>query len=298
MPLDVVIAGASGFLGSHLAEELRGRGHTVTALVRRPTTAPDESQWDPYTGTIEPEVIERADVLVNAAGSRLFGNPHSKKWQRSMVESRVVTTRVLADAVAGSERRPALLAGNGSSFYGDHGSEPVTEQSDSRGDAFMTRVTREWQAAAEPAVEAGARVCILRTAPVMARGGDTMRVLEPLFKAFLGARLGNGAQYFPISSLEDWLGAVVTLVEHDTAAGPFNLCCPVTPTNADFTAEFARIVHRRAPLFAPAPCLRLAAGPAAPELLRSVNLRPAALEDLGYRFHHPDVGAVLAAGLA
>ncbi len=134
MPLDVVIAGASGFLGSHLADELRGRGHTVTALVRRPTTAPDESQWDPYTGTIEPEVIERSDVVVNAAGSRLFGNPHSKKWQRTLFDSRVVTTRVLADAIAASDRRPAFLAGNGSSYYGDHGAEPVTEQSDSRGD--------------------------------------------------------------------------------------------------------------------------------------------------------------------
>lgn len=298
MPLDVVIAGASGFLGSHLAEELRGRGHTVTALVRRPTTAPDESQWDPYTGTIEPEVIERANVVVNAAGSRLFGNPHSKKWERRLYDSRVVTTRVLADAIAGSERKPAFLAGNGSSYYGDHGAEPVTEESDARGDAFMTRVTKAWQDAADPAVGAGARVCILRTAPVMARGGETMRVLIPLFKGFLGARLGSGSQYFPVISLEDWVGAVATLAEHNTASGPFNLCCPETPTNAEFTSEFARFVHRRAPLFAPAPLLRLGAGPAAPELLRSLNLRPDAIQAAGYRFRHPDVRAVLAAGLA
>lgn len=293
-----VIAGGTGFLGSHLTEELRGRGHSVTVLTRSETPAEGQATWDPSAGYVDQGLVDDADVVVNVAGSPLVGNPHSQGWRERMRDSRVTSTRVLAEAVARAERPPAFLAGNGSSYYGDHGSTPVTEESASLGDAFMTEVTRSWQEAADPAVAAGTRVCILRTAPVMAPGGEAMKVLVPMFKVALGARLGDGRQYFPVISLRDWVGATALLAEHDSASGPFNLCCPETPTNAEFTETFARLLGRPAPAFVPAPLLRLGAGPAAPELLRSLNLRPTALEALGYDFADRDVTSVLANGLS
>lgn len=294
----ILVAGATGFLGAGLSQELRSRGHTVTGLTRGPASGPDQVTWDPAAGRLDQGLVDAADVVVNLAGSGLMGIPQSGKWQQALRESRVVTTRVLAEAIARAGEPPAFLAGNGSSWYGDHGSEPVTEDSDSRGDALMTQVTREWQAAADPAVEAGARVCVLRTAPVMSRGGEAMKVLEPLFKLGLGARLGAGSQFFPVVSLRDWVGAAAMLAEHPTASGPVNVCCPETPTNKEFTAALAHALHRPAFLAVPRPVLSLGAGPAAPELLRSLNLRPAALLDLGYRFEDPDVSAVIAAGLS
>jgi uncharacterized protein (TIGR01777 family) len=294
----VVIAGASGFLGTHLSEHLRVHGHEVTHLVRREATGPRESQWDPYTGMLDREVVESAHVVVNLAGSPLFGNPHSPKYRRALRESRVVTTRVLAEAIAASDRRPAFLANNGTSFYGDHGEDVLTEQSESRGDALLTCVTREWQAATEPAAEAGARVCVLRTAPVMERKSVTLRLLRTVFGCGLGARLGNGSQYFPVISLRDWVGAATYLAESHDVSGVFNLCCPRTPTNREFTETLASRLHRPAFLAAPAKILKLAAGPMAPELLNSVNARPAALERAGYDFEDEDVREVLAAALA
>jgi len=270
----------------------------VTGLTRRPDPGPHEATWDPYAGVLDQGLVDDADVVVNVAGSRLFGNPRSQKWQRALRESRVVTTRVLAEAIARAADPPAFLANNATAYYGDHGDAAVTEASDSRGDAFMTQVTRDWQAAADPAVEAGARVCVLRAAPVLARGGDTMAILVPLFKLGLGARLGNGQQFFPVVSMRDWVGSAVMLAEHPTASGPFNVCCPETPTNAEFTAAFAGTVHRPAFLAAPGRVLALGAGPAAPELLRSMNLRPTALLDLGYSFEDPDVSAVVATALS
>jgi len=295
--MHVVIAGSSGFLGTHLTDRLRERGHEVIRLVRRAAEAADESEWHPERDAIDADLVGRADVVVNVAGSRLFGNPRSHRWQRALRESRVETTRVLAEAIARADTPPAFLANNATAYYGDHGSETVTEASDSRGDAFMTRVTREWEAAAGPAVEAGSRVCVLRTAPVLARGGDTMNILVPLFKLGLGTRLGDGRPYFPVVSMRDWVGAAALLAEHPSASGPVNVCCPETPTNAEFTAAFAREVHRPALLAVPGRVLALGAGPAAPELLRSMNLRPAALLDLGYRFEDPDAAAVMASAL-
>ena len=296
--MKIVIAGASGFLGSHLVERFRDDGHVVTRLVRRPPADPDESQWDPYTGRVDAAVIGAADVVVNVAGAPTAGNPHSEKWARELEESRVTTTRVLAEAIAGSDRKAAFLAGNGISYYGDHGTQVVTEASDSRGDALLTRVTRAWQTAADPAVDAGARVCILRTAPVMDRRSPPLKQMRLAFLLGLGARLGDGRQHFPLISLRDWVGAVAFLAGHEKAAGPVNLCCPRTPTNGEFTDALASALDRRAFLAAPKAVLRAGAGKMAPELLGSVNARPAALEAAGYPFRDRDVTAVLASALA
>lgn len=298
----VVIAGASGFLGTHLSEHLRVHGHEVVQLVRRPPGAEQDStwvsQWDPQAGVIDQAVVDEADVVVNVAGSPLFGNPHSSNYRRQLFESRIATTSLLARAVAASPRKPAFLAGNGTSWYGDHGSEVLTEESDSRGDALLTRLTREWQAATAPASEAGARVCVLRTAPVMDRGSVTLKLLRLVFSTGLGARLGDGNQHFPLVSLRDWIGAATFLAESHDVSGVFNLSCPRTPTNAEFTEALAKRLHRPVFLAAPAPVLRLAAGPMAPELLNSVNVRPAALERAGYDFEDEDVREVLATALA
>ena len=294
----VVIAGASGFLGTHLSDHLRVHGHEVTALVRREPSSAHESCWDPYAGSLDQAVVDAADVVVNLAGSPLFGNPHSARYRRELMDSRVVTTRILAEAVAASERPPAFLANNGTSFYGDHGAELLTEESDSRGEALLTRVTREWQAAAQPALDAGARVCVLRTAPVLDRASLTLRLLRVLFKSGLAARLSSGEQYFPMISLRDWVGAATYVAESHDISGVFNLCCPVTPTNREFTETLAHALHRPAFLAAPAPVLRLAAGQMARELLSSVNVRPAALERAGYDFEDEDVREVLAAALS
>ena len=292
--LRIVVAGSSGFLGTHLKDALVDRRHAVVSLVRRPTSAPDESTWDPYAGTCDRAVIEEADVVVNLAGSPTLGNPHSKKWARELRESRIATTRVLAEAIAASDRKPALLAGNGISYYGDHGDAVLTEQSDTRGHAFLTELTRDWQAAAE----AAARVCVLRTAPVMDRSTAPLKQLRLLFRAGLGARLGRGDQHMAMVSLRDWVGAVVHLAEHESASGAFNICCPQTPTNAEFTKALAVAVHRRAFVSVPRPMLTVGAGRLAPELLGSLNVRPAALEASDYSFRDRDVEAVLASGLS
>ena len=101
----------------------------------------------------------------------------------------------------------------------------------------------------------------------------------------------------PMISLRDWVAAVVHLAEHPDASGPFNLCCPHTPTNADFTKALAHELHR--PGFVAVPKLAFkAAGPMAPELLGSLNVVPEALVASGYEFRDPDVVAVLRTGLS
>ncbi|MDO9454485.1 TIGR01777 family oxidoreductase [Nocardioides sp.] len=297
--LTIVLAGGSGFLGSHLRTALTGRGHTVTSLVRRETSAADESTWDPYAGQVDRTLVRTADVVINLAGSPTLGNPHSKKWAHELMESRVTTTRLLAETIAGagSGRPPAYLAGNGISYYGDHGDAVLTEVSDTRGHALLTDVARAWQEAADPAVAAGSRVCVLRTAPVMDRRAAPLQQLRLLFKTGLGGKIGNGRQYMPMISLRDWVGGVVHLAEHDDASGAFNLCLPEAPTNAEFTKTLAAAVSRPAFVPVPAPLIKVAGGKMSSELLGSLNVRPAALLASGYVFEDADVDALIATAL-
>lgn len=295
-PIHIVLAGSSGFLGRHLVQELTRRGHRVTRLVRR-SAGPGETFWDPYAGPLDAAVVDDADVVINLAGSPTAGNPHSKKWARELRSSRVTTTRRLAEAIASTGGRAAFLAGNGISYYGDHGADVVTEDSGSRGDALLTQVTREWQAATTAAEEAGARVCVLRTSPVMDAASPPLKLLLPVFRFGLGARLGDGRQYFPSISLRDWVGAVSYLATHVTASGPVNLCSPVTPTNAEFTEALAEALGRKARLAAPKAVLKRGAGALAPEVLGSINAHPQTLLDAGYRFADEDIRAVLAAAM-
>ncbi len=292
-----LIAGATGFLGTRLDEQLTARGHQVTALVRRPPRR-GEIRWDPYTAGLGTEVVDHHDVVVNLAGSPTAGNVHSKKWAEELMRSRVTTTGVLAEAIAASSTKPVFLAQNGIGFYGDHGAQVLTEEADSRGEALLTRVCRAWQAATQPAERAGARVCVLRTSPVYDRRSQPLKALRLLFKAGLGGPLGDGRQYVPMISTRDWVNAVIHLAESSEARGAFNLCCEQLPTNREFTDELARQLHRPAILRVPAVVLRPAAGQMSNELLGSVNAVPAALLADGFTFQDRDVSAVVREGLA
>ncbi|RNL79032.1 TIGR01777 family oxidoreductase [Nocardioides marmorisolisilvae] len=291
-----LIAGASGFLGSHLTASLRTAGHEVTTLSRSGAGA-EAVTWDPYAGPLDPAVVDKADVVVNLAGSPTAGNPHSPKWARELRKSRVTTTRVLAEAIAASATKPAFLAGNAIAIYGDHGEETVNEADDSRGSSFLTEVTLEWKAATQPAVDAGARVAVLHTVPVMDRRSAPLKQLRLLFKTGLGGRIGSGQQYMPMISLRDWVAAATFVAEHEEIAGPVNLCCASTPTNAQFTSELAGLLHRPALAPVPAIVLKQAAGKLAPELLGSIRAVPEKLLSAGFRFADPDVGSVLRTGL-
>jgi len=294
----VLVAGSSGFLGRHLLARLRADGHAVDALVRRPPEAA-EIQWDPYAHDAvarATDAVADHDVIVNLAGAPLVGNPHSKRWAEAVRHSRVTTTRVLAEAIVSSGTTPAFLAGNGISWYGDQGATELTESAGTVGGSLLTHVTREWQAATEPAAAAGSRVVVLRTAPVFDRTSPPLKQLRLLFSLGLGGPIGDGRQYFPVISLRDWIDGVVHLASSDVA-GPANLCCPTTPTNAEFTKALAGLLHRPAFFRVPAPVIRVVAGPMAPEALGSLRAVPATLLDSGFAFSDPDVSAVLATAL-
>lgn len=285
--MKVVIAGASGFLGTAWRDHLARNGHDVVRLVRGQAMSDSESPWDPYAGVVDRSVIEDADVVADLAGAPLAHWPYSAGYQRTFKRSRVATARTLAEAIARSDRKPPLVQQVGTAHYGDRGDEVITERTPTDGETFMASVCQSWEAATEPASEAGARVVLLRTSPVLDRRGGAFPPIRLIFAAGLGAPVGTGDQYFTTISLHDWLRAVTALAEDDTAEGAFNLAGPNPTTNAEFGRTLARLLHRPFVMKVPARPIRKVLGAVSSEVLGSQRIAPERLTERGFTFDHP-----------
>lgn len=293
----VVIGGASGQTGTALSRHLRDAGHEVTTLVRREPRSHSESSWEPNTGVVDEDLVASADVVVNLSGAPPQRIPWTPAYKRQLLDSRVSATRTLARAMAAGTTRPALLSASGVDIYGaERGPETLTETSRS-GSGFLCSVVSRWEEEASAAVDAGARVCFIRTSATLDPSGGLLAMMLPVFRLGLGARFGHGSQYFSCVSLRDWVRAVTLLAEDDTTAGAYNIACPEPPTNAELTRELARRLHRPAVLRVPAAPMRMLLGEQAGPILGSRRVRPARLLDAGFEFEHPDVGAILDAAL-
>ena len=292
-----VLAGASGFLGTMWRDHLARQGHEVVRLVRGEAMSPSESRWDPARGQVDEAVIESADVVACLSGAPLTRWPFSATYKKTFLESRTRTTATLSDAIARSERKPVLLAQNGIAGYGDHGAEVQTEDSPLDADTFMGGVTREWEAAAQSAADAGARVVVMRTSIVLDRRGGALKPLLLVYKAGLGGPLGSGEQYFSTISLPDWLRAATWLAENDQARGAYNLTGPNPTTNKEFGDTLARMLRRPAFLRVPSFAIKAGIGDISSELLGSARIEPARLEAEGFTFEHPTLESRLEAAL-
>jgi uncharacterized protein len=293
----IVLAGASGFLGTAWRDHLAREGHEVVRLVRGEALSACESRWDPYAGHVDRSVVEAADVVANLAGAPLAHWPWTASYKRTFTASRVATTRTLAEAVAASDRRPMLLAQSGIAGYGDHGDRVLTEASATDADTFMGEVTRLWEDATRAASTAGARVAVMRTGVLLDRRGGALKLLRPVFLAGLGGPVGRGSQYLSTISRHDWVRAATWIATREASAGVYNVSGPGATTNADFGRELGRLLHRPSVVPVPAAAVRLAAGPVASELLGSARVEPARLLEEGFVFDHPTLRDRLEAGL-
>ncbi|MEU6642216.1 TIGR01777 family oxidoreductase [Saccharomonospora sp. NPDC046836] len=292
----VLVAGASGFLGSALVPRLREAGHEVRRLVRRDTRAAEEYSWDPPAGRIDEGAFDGVGAVVNLCGAPLAPGRWSAARKQLLIDSRIEPTEVLAEAVA-EHGVPVLVNASGINYYGPMGDAEVDESAPAGG-GFLAELCTAWEAATAPAAHAGARVVLLRTAPVLSGKGGLLGPLRPLFRLGLGARFGDGRQYMPWISLPDHLEAARFVLEHAEISGAVNLTAPRPVTNAEFVRSLGRAMHRPAPWRVPGMALRIALGEAAEEMiLTGPRAVPHRLLDAGFGFRHPDLDGALAAVL-
>jgi len=293
----VVVTGASGLIGSALVQSLRADNVDIVRLVRRQARSADERQWDPARRGLDAAHLADADAVVHLAGAGIGDKRWSDDYKRTVVRSRVDGTMTIATTIATlpeSSRPKVLVSASAVGFYGETGEEAADESSPS-GHGFLADVVRQWEAAAQPAVDAGVRVVHPRSGIVLSADGGALGKVLPIFKLGLGGRLGSGKQWMSWVALADEIAALRFLLTTDIA-GAVNVTAPEPVRNRDYTKAIAHALGRPAFAWVPPPALRAALGDFADEgVLVSQRVVPARLEEAGFVFTYADIDAALAA---
>lgn len=290
--MQVVVTGATGFIGRPLVQALREDGHEVTVLTRevagagkrlpagvRAVAWSDAAAWE--------AALAAADAVINLAGESIAGGRWTAARKERIRRSRVESTRALVEAMARQERRPGVLI-NASAvgYYGPLGDEPVDESAPP-GHDFLARVTVEWEQEARRAEALGVRVVLLRIGMVLGEDGGALAPMVLPFKLFVGGPVGSGRQWLPWVHREDVVGLIRFALANDQVRGPVNATATEAHTNASFSRLLGRVLGRPSWLPVPAFALRLLLGEMADLVLNGQKVVPAAAERYGYRFRFP-----------
>lgn len=292
--MNILVTGSTGLVGSAVVQFLTTGGHRVLRLVRIAPRNADEIAWNPTAGTIDADKLEGVDAVVHLAGDNIAHGRWSAAKKARIRDSRVLGTRLLSTALAKLNRKPRVfVCASAIGYYGHRGDEVMTESSPP-GLTFISTVCRDWEAATEPARQAGIRVVNLRIGVVLTpRGGALAKMLTP-FKLCVGGVVGTGRKYWSWIALDDVVGAIHHAITHDELSGPVNAVSPEPLANAAFTKILGRVLHR--PTIAPLPAfvVKLMLGEMGDELLlASTRVLPNRLQETGYQFRCPTLEGAL-----
>lgn len=288
----ILIAGATGFIGSALSSFLSAHGHSITKLVRKKASK-DEIKWDPVKGRLESSQLENFDAFINLAGENISSR-WTEKRKRAILDSRIHSTKTLVQAISRLKSPPkTFINASAIGYYGNRGDQLLTEAS-SNGTGFLAHVCEEWEYAAEPLEKQNIRLIYTRFGVVLSpKGGALAKMLIP-FKLGLGGVVGSGKQYMSWISLDDLLGIFNHLLQHPDLQGPFNVVAPHPVTNEVFTKTLGKVLSRPTILPLPAGLARFIFGEMADEtLLTSQNVSCQKLLNSGYQFCQPELESAL-----
>lgn len=284
-PMKILITGATGLVGRELTSFLTTGGHEVSRLVRGKPSGTNDIRWDPAAQTIDASRLEGLDGVVHLAGENIAGARWTAAVKERLARSRLDGTRLLCETLAQLQRKPrVLVCASAIGYYGDRGDEVLTESS-AAGTGFLPELCQQWEAACEPARQAGIRVVNLRIGVVLTpKGGALAKMLLP-FRLGAGGVMGNGRQYWSWIAIDDVIGAIDHCLRNDDLAGPVNATAPQPTTNLEFTKTLGAVLHRPTLFPMPAFAVRAAFGQMGQDLLlASARVEPRRLTETGYRF--------------
>ena len=316
--MNILISGGSGFLGSAFSDELIKRYRTqdkdlhITWLTRDSSqTHPDAISMMTYDELASSD--KSFDVILNLAGAGIADSRWSDARKEQLLASRIKPTESLLAFIKRTSIKPKLMvSGSAIGWYGAQGDKPLTESSGFETD-FAHQLCHEWEQLALKATEHGVPVAIVRTGVVIHPDGGMLGKLLTPFKMGLGGQLGDGKQIMSWISREDWVGAVIFIIEkylanyadtqttdehsletiNDTPVLVYNLTAPNPVTNHTFTKTLGAWLHRPTFFTLPNFLLKLIFGEMSTLLIDGQKVVPQALQDAGYDFKQPTLKQAL-----
>lgn len=287
----ILITGGTGLIGRTLCAALSARGDQITVLSRRPQQVANLcgsgvhaiQNLDEWT----PEM--QFDAVINLAGEPIVDAYWTRKRKQVLRDSRIQLTQQLVKKIQQAKTKPSvLISGSAIGYYGMVPDLSLDENAPCGLD-FSAQLCADWEQAASAAKEFGVRVVLLRTGLVLDETGGMLKKMLLPFQLALGSRLGSGKQWMSWIHWQDYLRAVLYLLDHPEANSAFNLTAPAPVTNAEFTQALAHIVGRPAVFVAPAFVLKLVMGERSDLLLGGQKVVPHRLLQSGFHFEFPDL---------
>ena len=297
--MKVLVTGASGFIGSALCDSLLDRGDSVVGLTRDPSRSRRANpqvtwhRWDPMRERPPSDAFAGVDGVVN-----LIGETINQRWteasKQRIMESRRTSTRNLVAAIAGLERRPAVLVNQSAvGIYGDHGDEEVDE-SGGLGESFDAEVLRELEAAAREAEASGLRLVIVRSGPVLDPGHGLLGEMITPFRLGVGGPVAGGRQYVSWIHIADEVAVLVWALDEEGVTGVVNATAPRPVTLGELSKALGRALNRPAVMPVPGLFLDLKYGREFGKVLRGgQRVIPARAREHGYEFRFGNVDDAL-----
>jgi uncharacterized protein (TIGR01777 family) len=269
--LRVAMTGSSGLIGTALRAFLTTGGHDVIPLVRHPAGHPGERHWRPAAPDLD--LLDGVDAVIHLAGASIAGRftaAHKRRIRSSRIGPTAALARVAALAAGRGAGPGCLITASAIGVYGSDRDDEVLTEASPPGPDFLAGVVTDWEAATEPAEDAGVRVVHVRTGIVQSPRGGTLRLLLPLFEVGLGGRLGSGRQWTSWIGIDDLVDIYYRAVVDPELSGPVNAVAPDPVRNSDYTATLAGVLRRPHAIPVPAVGPRLLLGAeGAEELVRA-----------------------------
>lgn len=301
--MKVAIAGATGFVGSRLVEKLQAAGHQVVVLSRDaakagrvfPASAYPNLEVVAYTPAESGDwqkSIAGCDAVVNLAGVPIAEERWTEARQQAILDSRRLTTAKLVEAIVNANPRPSVfVSASAIGYYGTSETAEFDETSPA-GNDFLAAVCKDWEAAAQPAKNAGTRLAILRLGIVLGMGGALAKMLPP-FKLFAGGPLGTGKQWFSWVHREDVVDLILYALQNPQVEGVLNATAPNPVRMNELCQTLGEVLQRPSWLPVPGFALEMLLGDGAKLVLEGQKVLPKQTLASGFQYQYPTLKLAL-----
>ena len=291
MPMNILLTGGTGFIGTALTKALQKQGHQLIILTRKP----DKIQLKCRAIQSFEEISSNEEIhaVINLAGEGIADRRWTVQRKQLLETSRVdLTADLIANLRRLKQKPQVLISGSAVGYYGDCQDKLVTEFTDPH-DEFSHRLCAAWEGQALRAKVDGIRVCIIRTGIVIGPGGGFLKKLLPSFRLGLGAQLGNGKQWLSWIHLTDLINIILFLLTDNKQQGIYNATAPNPVTNKIFTKMLGAVLHRPTFLVLSKVLLKLVFGELSQLLLTGQRVFPKRLEQEGFEFQYSAIKPAL-----
>ncbi len=299
--MHIVVTGGTGFIGRPLCASLCREGHRVTLLTRRIEAQQScgstvtAVEWNGRKAGAWEHCLEGADAVINLAGAPIADGRWTESRKRLLTESRILSTRLLVEALSRCSSKPGtLISASGIGYYGAS-DDRVLDEGAARGQGFLADLCLAWEGEALRAAEFGTRVVMLRTGMVLEQDGGALPKMLLPFKMFAGGPIMPGTQWVSWIHRRDHIGLIQWLLTTPNISGPVNAVAPEAVTMNQFCNTLGRVLHRPSWLPVPGFALNMALGELGTIMTTGERVTPAKALSRGYVFQYPKLELALRA---